>query len=525
MDVSFMPNSLTDNSGRMLLSIQMIVDVMNEHLWEFSPHIQGDRSILRGCQFYSRGMVLHEDTLYIIPEGEGSRFPIHRYCYVASEDLFGAAPNIHSLHRPVHEIANLVLSVFRAYHDFETALGDIVNGGGTLTDLCREGEKFFNNPMFIHDNLFSVIGLPRDILTTTQFEHNEESGLYHIPLKMIDEFKYDPVYQATFDEHTAGLWSNSQNQNGFRSLYVNLWDGGHYCGRLLINERQTSIKPGQFKAAEYFADYAMMIIRRDIHTKNHNYRSFDDTFVDLANGKTVDPEDLHAMLGILNWQIGDRYICMRIQSQDSRLTVNPVSALRSLLSSELSHFTSFFYEQQLCILINMTLSGLMPGTIHQRLAPQIRDNYMCGGISNPFVGLAMFPAAFAQAASALSFANANRSNAWLVSFEDCALRYVESTVLKTMPIELLIAPNIYKLKGIDRDRGTEYYQTLRAWLLNERSIPKTAEALIVHRTTLTYRLEKLKELIPIDLDDPELRLYLLLSIHLLDARAEAEKER
>ena len=511
-----MSGSITENSGRMLLSIQMIVDVMNERLWEFSPHVQGDKPVLRGCQFYQRGMQLHEDTLYIIPEGEGSRFPIHRYCYVASEDLFGAAPNIHSLHRPVHEIANLVYSVFRSYHDFESSLSNIVNNGGTLTDLCREGEKFFRNPMFIHDNLFSVIGLPRDIDTTTQFEHNVESGLYHIPLRMIDEFKYDPVYQATLFEHASGLWSNSQTRNSFRSLYVNLWDGEYYCGRILINERQTALKPGQFKAAEYLAEYALMIIRRDIHTANHYFRSFDDTFVDLVNGKRVDPEELQNMLGILNWQSGDRYICMRIQNQDTRITVNPVSALRSVLSTELKHFTSFFYEQQLCILINLTLSGMTPGMIHQRLAPQIRDNYMCGGISNPFVGIKMFPAAFEQAAAALGYANANRSNAWLISFEDCALEFFKTRILKALPLELYIAPQLYKLKQIDRERGTEYFRTLRAWLLNERSIPKTAEALIVHRTTLTYRLDKLRELIPMDLDDPQLRLYLLMSYYMLD---------
>ena len=518
-----MSNSLSDSGGRMLLSIQMIVDAMNEQLWEFSPHVQGDKPVLRGCQFYQRGMQMREDTLYIISEGEGSRFPIHRYCYVTSDDLFGAAPNIHSLHRPVHEIANLVYNVFRAYHDFENALGDIVNRGGTLTDLCREGERFFHNPMFIHDHLFSVIGLPRDIDTTTQFEHNAESGLYHIPLRMIDEFKYDPVYQTTLTEHAAGLWVNSQSSSGFRSLYVNLWDGAHYCGRLLINERQTALKPGQFKAAEYLAEYAMMIIRRDIHTTNHYYRSFDDTFLDLVKGKNVDAEYVRKMLGILNWQTGDRYICMRIQSQDARLSVNPVSALRSVLATELKNFTSFFYDQQLCILLNMTLSGLTPGMIHQRLAPQIRDNYMCGGISNPFEGIALFPAAFEQAAAALSYANGSRSNAWLISFEDCALDYFETGVLKGMPLELFAAPHLYKLKSIDAERGTEYYQTLRAWLLNERSIPKTSEALIVHRTTLTYRLDKMRELIPMDLDDPQLRLYLLLSYHLLDTRAAAEK--
>ena len=517
-----MPNSLSEHSGRMLLSIQMVVDVMNEQLWEFSPHVQGDRPVFHGCQFYTRGMELREDTLYIIPEGEETMFPIHRYSYITSADLFGAAPNIHSLHRPIHEIANLVLSVFRMYHDFETSLIDIVNGGGSLTDLCRVGERFFNNPMFIHDNMFAVIGLPRDIDTTTQFEHNAESGMYHIPLRMIDEFKYDLNYQVTLTEHSAGLWDSIPNRNGFRSLYVNLWDNANYCGRLLINERQTALKPGQFKAAEYFADYAMMILRRDIHATNRGYRSFENTLTAMATGAEVNPDEVRTMLDIMGWKTGERYICMRIRSQDTSLSVNPVSAMRSVMATELNHFTSFFYEQQLCILMNLTLSKYNPGMIHQRLAPLIRDNYMCGGISNPFVGMTMFPAAFEQAAAALSYANGTRSNAWLISFQDCALEYIEGSVLKTMPLELIVAPFLYKLRGIDRDRGTEYYRTLRAWLLNERSIPKTAEALIVHRTTLTYRLEKLRELIPIDLDDPELRLYLLLSYHLLDSRAEKE---
>ena len=129
----------------------------------------------------------------------------------------------------------------------------------------------------------------------------------------------------------------------------------------------------------------------------------------------------------------------------------------------------------------------------------------------------MLPAAFEQAAAALSYANGSRSNAWLISFEDCALEFLQNNLRKTLPVELYIAPQLEKLREIDRDRGTEYLQTLRAWLLNERSIPRTAEALIVHRTTLTYRLDKLRELIPMDLDDPQLRLYLLLSIYMLDS--------
>ena len=299
-------------------------------------------------------------------------------------------------------------------------------------------------------------------------------------------------------------------------MYVNLWDGAHYYGRLMISERETSLKPGQFKAADYLAEYAVRIIRRDSMTTNQNYLGFEDTFVSLALDREVSALALNTVLHVLGWKAEDRFICLRLQSKDSTLAVNPVSAVRSLLATELSSYSSFFYEQQLCVIINLTHCGLTPPEIQQRLAPQIRDNYMCGGLSNPFFGLSMLPSAFRQAEAALLYTAEPSNELWFVSFEKCALDYIEKLALQSLPLELLAAPQLLKLKSLDEEKGTEYYETLKAWLLNERNIPKTSEALIVHRTTLTYRLKKLRELIPMDLNDDTMRLYLLFSYHLLD---------
>ena len=44
-----------------------------------------------------------------------------------------------------------------------------------------------------------------------------------------------------------------------------------------------------------------------------------------------------------------------------------------------------------------------------------------------------------------------------------------------------------------------------------------AAALIIHRTTLTYRLQKIQELFSLNLDDACQRLYILMSLFLLDS--------
>jgi DNA-binding PucR family transcriptional regulator len=71
----------------------------------------------------------------------------------------------------------------------------------------------------------------------------------------------------------------------------------------------------------------------------------------------------------------------------------------------------------------------------------------------------------------------------------------------------------------DREKGTQYFETFREYILNERDIPKTAEKLIIHRTTLLYRLKKLQALTNVDPEDPWKRLHYMLSLWFLDREA------
>ena len=85
-----------------------------------------------------------------------------------------------------------------------------------------------------------------------------------------------------------------------------------------------------------------------------------------------------------------------------------------------------------------------------------------------------------------------------------------------LPNRALVSPDLLELMEFDRASGTEYFPTLRAYLRNERDIPKTAEALIIHRTTLLYRLKKIRAMLHVNLDDPDQRLYLNLSLWMLE---------
>ena len=501
----------TENTA-MLLSIQMVADPLDEMLWDFTLETAGDTPCLRGCQVYCGQSALRADTLYLIPEGMGQGFPADRYRYAASEEICGTAPHIRGLHRPFYEILNEIIAIFQRYHDFETQLNQIVTNG-SLVDLCRAASAFFQNPVYIHDNMFSVIALSSKVEGMLKFEYNENTGKLYIPLWLINEFKYDENYQKTLERRRAGIWDNEQYPYTMRSLYVNLFSANAYCGRLLINEIGSPLQPGQYQAAEYLARYAVRLIEQDESTLR--YWGLEDTLIDLMNGKPVDNRDLQTTLGILDWAASDCYLCLKIRNQDEALSVRSDKALNNALASQIQGYFSFSYQKTLCVLINQTRPGIGQHAVRQILAPLVRDSCMYVGISNQVDSIHAIFLGFRQADIALQYIVEENSSQWIVSFSECALHYIRSRSTQELPMEMLAEPTLLSILRYDETHDTQYFSTLRAYLINERSIPKTAGSLIIHRTTLTYRLQKIQELFGPNLDDDRQRLYLLLSLFLL----------
>lgn len=504
----------TPGGGR--VTMQMIVDHMEEQFWDFRSFPAGDRLRFGGCCLYCGQKVLREDTIYILPEGT-EHFPTGRYSYITPDDLSGGAPHICLVNQSIPVILNLVMDLFRAFREFEMELANICNSGGTLQELCTVGSLHFNNPMYIHDDLFSVLAFSRRFAGMLKFEYNEQTGKRYLPLWLVNEFKFDENYQKTLEKHSAAIWSAEENNFNTRVLYVNLWDGTHYRGRLLVSEIVSPLQPGQFTAAEMVAEYALMILRRDERNRIHPAHNFEQTLMELAEKGSADYRDTQIMLDILDWDKRDTYLCIQLRSQKSTESIRSDSALGSQLAQTLNSYYSFYRNRTLYLVANLSRGGQSPAAIRQLLAPYVRDSFMYGGISNPVDGLSQLRYGFLQTEFVLDYLSDNDLGIWLMPYQDCALDHLRTIMTEHIPGVILAAPSLLRLRKLDEENAAEYYKTLKVYLTMERDIPRAAQELIIHRTTLSYRLRKIQELVNLNLEDPEQRLYLLWSFHLLDS--------
>lgn len=72
------------------------------------------------------------------------------------------------------------------------------------------------------------------------------------------------------------------------------------------------------------------------------------------------------------------------------------------------------------------------------------------------------------------------------------------------------------LLAYDRDKNGNLLSTLKAYIESNFNYQRTAERLFIHLNTLKYRLQRIRDIGRLDLDDPEQRLNVQLAVKMLD---------
>lgn len=458
-----------------------------------------------------------EDLLYVLRPEDGLQFPTDRFAYICTQPIGGSAGHLFCPDREPIWLLSVLMELFARWQSWELQLDRLVYRNAPLHELCQLGEDMLGNPICIHDDWFIMIATSQGLPKVMPPEYIMSSSKMFVPQIVVDDFKFDTDYLETYQYRSAQYWRSAPNVPG--CLYVNLWVGEIYLGRLLIVESTSCFRPMDYLLAEVLTQRAALLLqrRRLGQSQSQSYRSLDDILFDLLQGNSSDPSEENQLMAALNWSKSDKFTCVRVQGQQPEYSHVLAHALHSDLFRSFPDSYILFNGHQQCIVLNLTRHPTTLPRIRHILAPLCRDYCLYAGISSPVQGTRQLHLAFHETEVALNQAFRLRSDRWIIPFSECALDYIFSNLHSPLQASHIAAPELQLLMEHDRERGTQYFDTLRTYLLQERDIPRTSDQLIIHRTTLQYRLKKIQSLTELDLNDPRQRLYLLLSLWILDS--------
>lgn len=124
-----------------------------------------------------------------------------------------------------------------------------------------------------------------------------------------------------------------------------------------------------------------------------------------------------------------------------------------------------------------------------------------GGIGRKAKGYNEFIKSYEQAIDAINIGKALDNKANIFDYDELGSFKLISDISKMNDINNYIPLSVISLIDIDKSKNSKLLKTLETYIKNNKHIKSTAKELFIHPKTVSYRLEQIRDLIGIDLED------------------------
>ncbi|MBQ9263131.1 MAG: helix-turn-helix domain-containing protein [Clostridia bacterium] len=147
-----------------------------------------------------------------------------------------------------------------------------------------------------------------------------------------------------------------------------------------------------------------------------------------------------------------------------------------------------------------------------KLCAALSNAGITGSISDPFSSLDQVIHQYEITRRTMFFVRQLHAPAGICRYDDYKLPSLVEDARRLLDIRLYEHSLLHTLEVYDAENSTEYYATLKAYLFSHQEAGVTASRLHVHKNTVFYRVNKMKELFQIDFTDGMLTATLITSL-------------
>ncbi len=504
------------------LNMKILTDAFSDKYAQVTLFSDQDRPCLEAVRPWQKDRPLEERYLYALPADKTR---------LLSQDLSGFSflvagkpdtarlPSACSVlivedEADLPELFTLAQDTFDLYVRWNTELYQALNTPHPLDAMLEASLKIFRNPIFVHDTNFFIISCPHRAPGMLVWERDARTGWNIVPLSLINDFKVDPEYLSTLSTTQVCLFS--AEQRGYPILYMNLRNDGRYLGRICVDELETPIRPGQYHILSHLAGLILSSIQNNRLFLFNMGNDMEDFFRRFLDGEIRELSAVMNMLGFLSWERSDHYLCLRLETRQQNIRMLSSAATIGHIEAQIPDGHAFLHSGGITVIVNLSYSGTRISDVLSSLAILLREGLLKMGASSEIFDFMLLPQGYRQARTALELGLKSASMNWYYRFDDYILEFFLDKGTQALPPELLCSYKLLSLKRYDQENGTALYQTLKVYLELERNVLQTAKALFIHRSTLFYRLERIRKIAGIDFENAKERLVLHLSFYILE---------
>ncbi len=510
----------------MNLSAKLIVRLLRQHFPLKTSAQLSAEPCLKYPVLYQKGLPLKENLIYVIDETDfvWREHDLDNVLLLFAGIRPGAAllkyPNVCMIESdaPPAWIFQVIQEIYQTYNEWQQNIFQLMNSASSVQRLLEISAEAIRNPMIIIGMDFTIIGsvgFYLENLKDSVFGSSEET------LPVVNALKNDVNYEKAADK--KGYFYYPGNEYAEPSLCVNIRLYGKTAYRLLVSPGFMPLDDTIGFLAEFLAQNAARIISSSM-LAGQSSRSPGHIFHELLTNPKADYVAISQELTACGWMVSHYYQCILIQTGTPDWKSLTLKSICSYVENTIPESCAIEHQGNIVVFMNLDLTPLSADTITQKLAGFIRDNLLIASYSRTMMGHFNFYRQYQQAKITMELGVSRHPTAWIHHFNDIAMPYFMEQMTRRLPAYMVCHERLLQLKYQDENSGSELYRTLRRYLENNQSATKTAQDLYIHRSTLLYRLDRIRKVLKSDLSDPDELLYLLLSFRLMDEEEKREEQ-
>ena len=477
---------------------------------------KSDNELLLHCpHYYNRPYSFQPNRIYIVSEELiPSDFTADGPCLLITPKLFDkrlSHKNVSVItvaEADVVELFNQVITIFDRYTEWDETLQDLVFQNAPLDEYLKCSQPFIGNAMSVHNNNFTYLARLGDApaLEGGAFIHQREF--------------FDPDFLLRVDAKSDHSIFYSKEvirfrEDSFRNEYffLNLFNGNTAAGRLVVTSTQRPFAVQDSVLVKHLGKYLEAALSyASFSGSGKNLRR--DSLLEYLGGKSHSDDKIMHLKRVSPFsKLGEDQglYCIAGVCQDSEVTEQYIAFQ---LERALPESVCVLFDSKI-VLLCANQPKQKPEELFKEISALLEKYSITAGCSNPFTDFFDLRYCYREAEFTLQLMGNKQSGQALHHFKHHTLEHFLRFGCSILPVRLICAECIMKLAEHDETAAVSYCDSLRTYLDTGMNSAEAARQLNITRNSFLARLERILRYIDLDLEDRENKLYLQISLQLI----------
>ncbi|MCQ2552507.1 MAG: helix-turn-helix domain-containing protein [Clostridia bacterium] len=380
-----------------------------------------------------------------------------------------------------------------------------------IQDILSLSESVIGNTITISDSSFALVAYTEGIDCDCRLTSRLIKNGYH-DQDAIDLFTKNKMTEKWRDAIEI-YESDEMNLSDYPIICKVVHYYNNYYSHIVMLCDHKPSSPGLKDLFKLLVDHLMVCFEKQWLDNNQMPHIHDSLIISLAGPNNLSEESVKNRAKNSGLPFSSKFCLLRIETEDASNIM--LQRIEREITNIYQETKVTLYKQALLILIIQPLKAKdKTKEILSHYKDVLKRYHAHCGISNAFTSLMDLHLANEQSEVAIHSCNGTD----ICYFDDCYIRHLltadpSNAFLSTTTKASLVLREIMQS---DKKHGTNNLELLKAYLEFDRSATDTANLMHMHRNNVIYRVGRICDQMDLDLDDPKLRLHLLVAYEVLN---------